>query len=185
MSPKRIFARKCWTGTVSKSRARLFLKNNHVQGAIASRYYFGLYFNNQLVSLLTIGLSRYNKKYEYEIHRFCSLLGHNVIGGFSKLLKHALRDLKIKSLITYADLRFGTGNVYDINGFTKLTTSKPNYFYVEPGILRRHSRVQFQKHKLKETLTIFNESKTEWENMKENNYDRVWDCGNAVYGINQ
>ena len=27
----------------------------------------------------------------------------------------------------------------------------------------------------------YSKDKTEWEIMQENNYDRYWDCGNAVY----
>jgi len=185
LSPKKIFARKCKIDKVDKAKARLFLNTNHVQGAIPSKHNFGLYYNRHLVCLLTLGTSRYNENYEYELHRFCSSVGHNVIGGFSKLLKFVLNYLDVKSLITYADLRFGTGNVYNKNGFEKLTSSQPNYFYVEKNILRRSSRVQFQKHKLSKRLKTFDENKTEWENMKNNKYDRIWDCGNAVYGINR
>jgi len=38
---------------------------------------------------------------------------------------------------------------------------------------------------LSKRLKTFDENKTEWENMKNNKYDRIWDCGNAVYGINR
>ena len=43
------------------------------------------------------------------------------------------------------------------------------------------SRYKFQKHKLKHILNVFDESLTEWENMINNGYDRVWDCGNRVF----
>jgi hypothetical protein len=36
--------------------------------------------------------------------------------------------------------------------------------------------MQFQKHKLKEKLKIYNENLTEWENMQLNGYNRIWDC---------
>jgi hypothetical protein len=43
------------------------------------------------------------------------------------------------------------------------------------------SRVQFQKHKLKDKLDKFDPSLTEWENMQLNDYNRIWDCGNYVF----
>jgi hypothetical protein len=39
----------------------------------------------------------------------------------------------------------------------------------------------FQKHRLKKVLPVFEESKSEWENMKENGFDRIWDCGHGKW----
>jgi len=36
------------------------------------------------------------------------------------------------------------------------------------------------KHKLTK-LKTFNNKLSEWENMKNNNYDRIWDCGNYIF----
>ena len=38
-----------------------------------------------------------------------------------------------------------------------------------------------QKFKLKNILDVFDESKTEVENMKANGYHRIFDCGNLVF----
>jgi hypothetical protein len=43
------------------------------------------------------------------------------------------------------------------------------------------SRQKFQKHKLKDKLEVFNAELTEWHNMQNNGYDRIWDCGNMVF----
>ena len=43
------------------------------------------------------------------------------------------------------------------------------------------NRIQFQKHKLNGLLEQFDESKSEWQNMRDNGYDRIFDCGNLVY----
>ena len=37
--------------------------------------------------------------------------------------------------------------------------------------------------KLKNKLESFNSELSEWENMKNNGYDRIWDCGNYVFYI--
>lgn len=44
------------------------------------------------------------------------------------------------------------------------------------------SRQKYQKHKLKNKLEKFDPNLTEWENMQMNGYDRIWDCGNLVFG---
>jgi len=62
-----------------------------------------------------------------------------------------------------------------------LNYSYPNYFYVNN--YKRQSRVQYQKHKLKDKLDFFDENLTEWENMQINEFDRIWDCGNSVFAL--
>jgi len=41
------------------------------------------------------------------------------------------------------------------------------------------------KHKLKDKLALFDPKLTEWENMQNNGYDRIWDCGNLVFKYNE
>lgn len=43
------------------------------------------------------------------------------------------------------------------------------------------SIVKYQKHKLNNILDNFDESKSEWDNMSMNGYNRIFDCGNLVY----
>jgi hypothetical protein len=38
-----------------------------------------------------------------------------------------------------------------------------------------------QKHKLEKLLDIFDPNKTEYQNMLDNGYKRVWDSGNIKY----
>jgi len=39
----------------------------------------------------------------------------------------------------------------------------------------------FQKHKLKNVLSEFDSNLSEWENMKNHGYDRIWDCGHSKW----
>ena len=113
---------------------------------------------------MTFCKSRFNKNYEWELSRYSS--SKHVIGGASKLLKYFERIYKPKSLITYADRRFSQGNLYFTLGFTFDHFSLPNYFYVKNQI--KLSRIQCQKHKLKDILKDFNENLSESENMSLN-----------------
>lgn len=181
LNSNKIYARKCEVQLLNNKDARNFLNNNHIQGFVYGIHY-ALHHNNELVSVLTMSKSRFNKNYNWEITRFCSKLNTNVIGGFSKLLKHFIINHS-GSIVTYADLRYGTGNVYLKNGFEFLHTSKPNYFYTN-DYFTLSSRNKFQKHKLNKILENYDSNLSEIQNMKLNNYDRIWDCGNNVYVLN-
>jgi len=176
----KIYARKCEIREVENNTKNKFLENNHRQGKDLSSVKLGLYYDDELVSIMTFGHARYNKNYDWELIRFCNKLNTSVVGGFSRLLKH-FRKNYIGSIISYADKRYSNGNVYDKNGFTWLHDSIPNYWYFKNNSNILESRIKYQKHKLKDVLENYNESITEWENMSINNYNRIWDCGNKVY----
>ena len=60
----------------------------------------------------------------------CNKINANVIGGASKLLKHFIGTYQPKEIISYADRRWSTGNLYDKLGFSSDHNSNPNYFYI-------------------------------------------------------
>ena len=173
---KRIYARDCEVVKLNNVETDMFLIDNHIAGSALAKYRMGLVYNGELVAALLIGKSRYNEKYDFEIIRYATLKNTIVVGGFSKLLAH----MPIKgAIVTYADLRYFEGNSYIKTGFKYLHNSQPNYYYTD--YRHRYSRVNFQKHKLKEKLDYFDPALTEWNNMRLNGWDRIWDCGNAVY----
>ena len=51
-----------------------FQIENHLQGYAKSSIDIGLFYEGQLVSLMTFGKTRFSKKYEYELIRFCNRL---------------------------------------------------------------------------------------------------------------
>ena len=176
----RIFARKCIIKEVEAKEARKFIEENHLQGYTNASIKIGLYYENELVSIMTFNKSRYNKNIEWELIRFCSKLNTVIVGGASKLLKYFEREYKPKSLISYANRRWSVGNVYEQLGFTFTHNTLPNYFYFNEEYIL-HSRVKFQKHKLKDMFDNFDESLTETENMYNNGYRKIYDSGNKVY----
>jgi hypothetical protein len=184
---KRIYARSTEVRQISNDVATKFHDNFHINGAVKSRYHYGLYHANELVQVASFSKSRFNKKYEYECTR--NTIGEiQIVGGTSKLFKHFMRTVNPKSLLTYSDLRFGEGNVYSHCGLKRLENTKPNYWYFHRQNTKIvHNRVKFQKHKLKKLFTTdnFNPDISEWQNMIVNNYDRIFDCGNAVWVWNE
>jgi len=178
-SPNKIFARKCIIKEIENKIAKQFLFDNHLQGEINGNH-IGLYFKSELVSLITMGKSRFNKNYDYEILRFCNKLNTSITGGLSKLLSNFKKLNPNSSIITYADARFGTGSGYLNCGFEYKKLNNPNYFYMNHYNVRE-SRIGYQKHKLKDKLQTFDSTLTEWQNMQLNGFDRIWDCGNYTY----
>lgn len=176
----KIGARKCIIKEIESKDTQNFLEENHIQGYIPSKVNLGLYYQNSLISVLTFRKSRFNKQYDWEITRYVNKSGYSIMGGFSKLLKHFTENYP-GSIITYSDKRLFDGQVYESNGFIRLKSSSPNYYYTKG--LDRQSRQQFQKHKLQEKLEIFDSEFTEVENMRANGWDRIWDCGNSIFRL--
>jgi len=169
----KIYARKCEIKKIKSSDAYNFLLENHLQGPINGKS-LGLFFLGELVSIITIGKSRFNKNYDIELLRFCNKKNTIVIGGLGKLIKRVNGQI-----ITYNDLRFSNGQSYETAGFKLISQSKPGFFYLKNNV--RLSRLKFQKHKLPQILEIFDPTLSAWNNMQLNGYDRIWDCGNLVF----
>ena len=176
-----IGARKCQLKKINSKEAFIFYDQNHLQGPSNSKINIGLYYNNDLVSCLSLSKPRYNKKYDWEITRFANKLNTKVVGSFSKMFSYFKSNYK-GSIITYSDRRYFDGSIYKQNGFTELKDSNPSYYYTNYN--KRFSRIEFQKHKLKDKLKDFDPNLTEWENMQLNGWDRIWDCGNKVFEFN-
>ena len=177
---KTIFARKCQIREVSNKDSVEFLDVNHIQHGINSNINVGLFYDNELISLMTFSKCRFDKKHEWELVRFCNKLGYHIPGAAGKLLKYFEKTYKPMSLVSYADRRWSQGKLYQALDFKLDHISAPNYWYFkDPYILE--SRIKYQKHKLKDILENFDENKTEFENMKMNGYHRIFDCGNLVF----
>lgn len=176
----KIFARKTKIVSVDSKTAKEFLEFNHLQGSCISAYNYGLEYNGELVMLMTIGKSRFDKKYDYELLRMCSKIDTSVIGGAMKLLSHVKKHHSGR-MISYANRRWSSGNVYSKMGFNLVKKTSPGYYYTDN--INVYSRQKFQKHKLEHILPTFDETLTEKDNMFNNGYRRIWDCGNLVFEI--
>lgn len=177
----RVYARKCTIKEVSSSDASLFLENNHIQGKCGSSIRYGLYYNNELISLMTFGKTRHfigSSKHEYELLRFCNKLNTNVIGGASKLFKHFVKEHDPNSVVSYADRRWSVGNLYAKLGFRLYNESNPNYFYIING--KRHNRFNFRKSILVEKYGCPQEM-SERDFCKSQKWWRIYDCGSLCY----
>lgn len=174
---QRIYARKCNLIEISTHTKNEFLNSYHIQGEDKSSIKIGLEYNNDIVAIMTFAKSRFNKSYAWELTRFCVRGGVSVIGGFSRLLKY-FRNEYPGSIVSYADRRYSNGNVYSKNGFELISVNRPSYYYVDSNFIRRVNRMKFQKK------VIGAYDCTEYEKAREMGYEKIWDCGTLVYGLN-
>ena len=175
---KKIYGRNCEIKEINSTDFNNFLNMYHIQGKMICKFRFGLFHMEELVAVLGFR----NDKRGYDLNRYATK--YRVIGGFSKLLKFFIKKYDPNKIFTFADLRYSDekNNLYLKNGFTEIGITKPNYFYVKNNLIR-YSRVEFQKHKLKNKLNIYNPLLTEVKNMENNGYYRIFDCGNLKYEI--
>jgi hypothetical protein len=178
-----IYARKCVIKEITSKESKEFLEQNHIQGNTNSKIKIGLFFNEKLVSVMTFSKGRIimgGKDTEWELNRYSSLINTNVVGGASKLLKYFIKKYKPNKIISYSDIRIFNGNMYKKLGFEKISTSKPNYWYVINDI-RKH-RFNYNKNKL--VKSGYDKNKTEREIMFERGIYRIYDCGNVRWEYN-
>ncbi len=180
----KIYARKTEVTEVFDNKlVREFLEKNHIQGFVGSNIKLGLFYDDELVSLMTFGKRRVamGKKStndgEYELLRFCNKLNTNVVGGASKLFKYFINNYKPKEITTYADRSFSQGNLYKQLGFEFTSKTEPNYYYIIDGI--RHHRFNFRKDKL--VKEGYDKNKTEHQIMIERKIYRIYDSGNLKF----
>lgn len=177
-----VYARNCEISEISPDVSRKFLNENHIQGACNSSVRVGLFKDGSLISLMTFSRPRFRKDgTEWEIVRFCNKTGYHIPGGASKLLKWFERKYNPKNLISYADRRWSNGKLYKALGFSLIGKSKPNYWYLKNTYDEPINRVRCQKHRLSKILDVFDNKLSEHENMRNNGYDRIFDCGNLVF----
>ena len=179
-SKKKIYARNTEIKTIGLTEATIFLNKYHLQGISNHTLALGLYYNNELIEIMTFGAPRFNKQYDYELHRLCTKTGYTIIGGASKLFKYFVKNYMqpSQSIVSYCNLAKFTGQVYLNIGMTLSHISKPNYIYVnDTG--NTLSRYQCMKQNLIEQG--YNAELTEQEIMTQRGYYKIYDCGNAVY----
>ena len=182
MKSNKIFARKCEIKIPDNKEVRQFLNENHIQGFVGSSVKIGLYYKEELFSLMTFGglrksLGQNSKEGSYELLRFCNKLGYSVVGGASKILNYFLNNFLVNDIISYSDNSRGIGNLYEKLGFEFSHQSIPNYYYIIDGV-RKH-RFNFRKDKLVKAGADIN--KTELQIMTEFGYNRIFDCGSKKW----
>lgn len=184
LQPKsKVYARECEVKKINKKEANDFLNAFHLQCSTKQvQYAYGLYYGDKLVQVMTFGKPRYNKNYEYELLRLCTIPEHKVIGGASKLLNFFEKNVKPKSIISYCDLSKFSGHVYEKLGFTLSNQTQPSKHWYNYKI-KRHITDNFLRQRGFDQLhgTYFGKGTSNEQLMLEHGYVEIFDCGQLVF----
>lgn len=165
----RLYARNCEVDIISAEESAKFLNNNHLQGNRQSSVKLGLIHEGEIVAVMTFGKSYLSKNsYEWELYRFCVKNYMNIPGAFSKLFSYFVSVYNPENILTFSDISTGSGGIYSKMGFTLLCETAPNYKWAHSNTNEVKSRYQCQM-------------KNENIIMRENNYMKIYDCGNKKW----
>jgi len=143
-----------------------FLEKNHLNSPTVGKYKFGLMYKNELVSVMTFSkacpIDRDEKRViSYNLLRFSHKLNHTVIGSFSKLLNHFIKEINPEDIVTYVDKEWSDGLSYEQFGFRVLEETEPLLFYLDPTTM-----IRFTENQLPENTDL-------------NNYIKIENLGNV------
>ena len=177
----RIFARKTEVDLeVTTKEAKDFCELNHIQGFTRAKVKTGL--RDSKGNLVALSMwAVYPAKKEAVLVRYCT--SKDVVGGFSKILKHTevlLKDLDVKTLVTFADYSVSTGLLYEKTGWVVDKLLNPDYSYIV-DMMRVH-KFNYRLKRFKTDPELYwEEGLTEKQLAEVNNLLRVYDYGKIRY----
>lgn len=174
-----VYARRCDVIEVSAKERRQFLRAHHIQGDGRGSVTLGLQHNGKLVACMTF-IS--NKDGSWYLNRYATSM--NVVGGASKIFTHFIRNYEYTQVISFADLRWSSGAMYQKIGFELDCIIPPDYYYSMDGKRRIH-KFNCRRSKLKRLLPTFDEALSERDNCDIAGWYRIWDCGKYRYVFNK
>jgi hypothetical protein len=176
----KIWARDCIVAEVSKEAAKDFINYHHLQGYAKDTVRLGLYYNNDLISIMTFGKPRYSKKYEYELIRYCSAM--HVVGGSEKIFAHFIKCYGPESVISYCDESKFSGNTYVKLGFELVRCGRPAKHWYNPKT-KQHITDNFLRQRGFDQLfkTSYGKGTSNEALMLEAGFVEVYDCGQTTY----
>lgn len=160
MPRKRIFARKCEIKEIDTDTARDFCNYYHVNGYRGGYVKYGLYDKEE--GLICVAVFGKNKDYENECIRLCYKTGISIIGGWEKIQKHFG-----KKFLHYVNLQYFDGENKTGVGFR----FKKDDLVLSRNTLQRNTQ-------LKKYCKNFQESLSDAENLFNNGFIAIFDCGN-------
>jgi len=176
-SKNRIYARKTKIKTINKQISDIFYEKNHIQGKTTYSINIGLFYDNELISLMSFKKNKDN----YELVRFANKLNTNVIGGASKLLKYFIKIYNPEKIISFSNNDYSDGKLYEKLNFKIESKLNPDYSYIMDS--QRKHKFSFRKNNLQK-MGFNIKNKTEHEICLENKIYRIYDSGKIKWSLN-
>lgn len=178
-----IYGRKCEVREISQEEASTFINRYHYQGWARASVSIALVHNDEIVSVMTFGKPRYNKKMEWELVRYCS--SSRVIGGASKLFQYFVKKWNPSSVVSYCDLSKFNGNIYEKLGFRKGKYPQPSKhwynFKTHRHITDNLLRQQGFDRLLGQDYGVFGKGTSNEQLMLDHQFVEIYDAGQQSY----
>jgi group I intron endonuclease len=180
----RINARECNILHIENTIKNTFLNENHIQGTDKSQVFYGAYYNDELISVMTFdtakGMNGGIEEGVYDLSRFSVKLGYVVSGIFNKILTKFINDYSPKKVMSYADFNLVNkeNNIYCLNNFKLDKIIQPDY---KIYLLNKDELY----HKFTYGSKFFKNSgisDEEKQNVRDNSI-KVWNCGKLKYEL--
>lgn len=167
------FARKCEVREVKDTKTVIdFFDQNHIQGAVHKySLCLGLYKDDELLQAVVFGNQHFGKNGDVELYRMVTKKNVQVLGGFSKLMKHCPYD----TVVSYVALRMFDAKGY-LAGNWKIEHIAHPSFCITDGV-NVYSRHLFKKEACLQKFDNVTPDMTEREMQIKNGFYRLWDCG--------
>lgn len=164
-SVSKIYARQCEVRLISNQEAKPFNEATHLQGHRNAQVTYGLFYEDELVQLMSFSKTRYNRNIkndsEWEIIRGCPGSNNIVIGGVSRLFKHFVADYTPSKVFSYCDFNKFDGKSYLALGMTFIGYTCPNKWW----IIDRN--------------TVIERNPKHYQELKNN--DKIWGSGSLKF----
>lgn len=152
----KIYARQCSIKPITNKEAAELNNKIHLQGHRNAQVTYGLFYNNELVQLMSFSRTKYNRNLQtnadWEIIRGCPGSNNLVVGGVSKLLTHFIRDYHPNKIFSYCDFNKFDGKSYLAAGMSFIGYTGPDMKWVMPdySVINRNPK----KHKYLKDVAI-------------------------------
>lgn len=160
-----VYARNCEIRRIGKTEASAFLAANHSYGDAACRYRYGMFLRRHTGHIANgmrcggtsgtgmplpgtmVAAAEFSNARKwikdgqeirsYEWTRYASLPGVRVCGGMGKMLQAFISETGPDDIMSYADIEWSDGNVYDSLGFSLEAVKSPVMFMIDGTTYRR------------------------------------------------
>ena len=155
----KIYARKCIIKELSNKEAKQFNDLNHLQGHRNAQVTYGLYYNDELVQLMSFSKTKYNRNLKdnnsWEIIRGCPGGNNLVVGGVSKLLKYFIKQHTPSQVFSYCDFNKFDGKGYEKAGMSFIGYTGPDMWWIIDGERVMRNPMKHMEYKNKASCKIY------------------------------
>ena len=148
---KRIYARQCVIKEITNTEAKLLNEKVHLQGHRNAKLTLGLFYNDELVQLMSFSNNKYNRNIkndnEWEIIRGCPGSNTCVVGGVGKLFKYFIRHYNPSKIVSYCDFNKFDGKSYEAIGMKFVKYTGPDKKLIINGVVMNRDPHNYKKYK--------------------------------------